>query len=1296
MSEQTLRDICGKFRVKLRAMLVEYGILQLVFVGLTAALILILADWHFRFSQDLRMVALLAVLVCAGLCGYFGLYRPLRRTWKDDDVLGYMDRISAQGGDALMTLRDLAHPETMREYDTAHGKEIVRSVLAELSASIAKVNINSVLRRNPVDLWRKIAGTMVVIFVVGLVMPRDAISHSSYLGIGLKRLLLPYASVFWPQATRLFVQDPPSGWRVPKGEQLIVKARIDGVIPSIVSIVYQSQSSDAWITERMAVNATAKEAMFTFGEMSEPMTFYCIGGDDAEKRKYTVTVAERPVITGIKANYSYPAYMRLPKKATSSGQLAGPEGADVKLDFSASTSLQKVMLTVAYDGEEVSKPLEIKDLRGNNFSHEMRLTKSGSYVVELTDKQNLKNGRVERYEIRVEPDNPPEVVLEEPVTDMLLTGNGKVHVKFKAKDDYNLTELGVMMAPVGDKGRKLSDRITGDFWQAGVSNAPVGEGDFFLDFPREKDKGTLKDFKIDQGAELELWVHAVDCNPTGKGVTESIRVRLSVLTETDFMDAIVLKAKELMNDARVGWMGVAGAYHDGNKWVKQTGDDKLLAELFDQELTAERSADALKLHYQEIVQHMERNRMQKLFMMKRFENVGSLINDVSAMMMEIGKKVAMGQPTSSQEAELEAKRAKMAKVLQAVSLDQKKAAWQMRLLYDRLADWVALQTVLLKTRRIEELQTKLNLSTDQFVKKTLGREARDLEDIETRQMREIGGLQQTVYDMEEAVEKELLQLTVQAGKEGRKKVWEALMTAFRDLRDNRIKDKLKQASMNILDAKGDLVRNDQKKVLEVVSTVNRALIIAGEQVPEEVSAAVFAQELEDPRGKKDENAIETTAGAEIDVDDVKSRERIAILDDSKMGSIEDTLDRIYRMQEDVRNRTLHIADRGKLPPRYAALRIGLTSYRQGMVTNLLNRALAQMKDYGNAKAADAGQPPSGVDPMVEKLRTRANSHLDDCLGGADDAAKLIMEGDFSLLVLGLQTHVQQGSRDVRVFLQQSERTYKLAVDRKATNYKDPFDRTYLLNSNNFVTVADASKELEWGLVLQTSAQRESDLLAKLSDAKNLSPLSKSAIERLEKASRRKVADLVGLVSKTQAGVAAGVSDSSDPERKNENVQPAIQEKLLSQLNVKEYGGMLAQFDQKDYRNLAAKQETLRLSLSSILLSLSDIFEARVPPVIVIDEKDPGGPVDDSGAYIEYLDEQPAVLADRLEKDGEWIDLQTGDPEVRKALVKRLREIGKFDPRYARLQSAYFQALSQDFQAKARKGVDKKKKDDGKK
>jgi hypothetical protein len=1098
---------------------------------------------------------------------------------------------------------------------------------------------------------------------------------------------MPYASIYWPQRTRILVQVPGIGWRVPCGEPLTIRAKIDGEIPAAVDIVYRSGGSESWITERMAVDAGAAEARFAFSEMNEPVTFYCAGGDDRERRKYSVTVAERPLLTGVKATYTYPRYMRLPRKITPTGQLAAPEGTEVKLEFTASTELAEAVIRFDLDGEEpVSVP--VAEIRGQSFSYELSLTRSGSYTVELTDRDNLRNGRPERCEIRVEPDSPPEVTLQEPIQDVILTPSGRIRVKFKAKDDYNLTELTVMLGPVGTPGQPLTDRITGPFWDSATTLHPAGEAEFDLDFKTQAETN-LKHLNIRQGAELELWIRAVDCNPSGKGITESVKVRVSVLQPTDFMDAVVLRAKDLMGDARVGWYSAAGACHDGTKWVKEPKDDKVLGAVLDQEAAAERAAAALTLRFPEIVQHMQRNRMQELFMSKRLDRIGARITDLGAQLPAIARKIAAGQPESIEENQPDRRRAKMAKALEGVLADQNKVAWQMRILYDRLADWVALQSALLKTRRIEELQREINAGTDRFVKKTGTREARELDDAEVRAMRELGGQQQTVLDMEEAVEKELTELLLQADRDGRRKLWEALAKAYDELRRNRIRDKLKQASTFILDARGDMVRNDQKLVLEVVATVNRGLIKAGEEVPEDPPASMLTRLIDDPRDREEAVAkIKEPTGEAVEAEAYKQLGRLDILRAAAADSLDETLEQIALRQEDARNRSQHVGGRTERGPRYTFLRTGLLSHRQADIITLLGKAVSQVKDYGQsaatAKDKDAPLPP---DPAIERTRERLNRQIQDYLACAEDANRMLRVNDYGALAVGLQNHIFCGVRELRTLMQETEKKHSTQVDRQATKYLDPFGQPYLLREKNLDLVVDEGKYLEWALALQSAAQRESEMIAEATNAgPNLSAPAKTALDRLIKSSRGKCEEAAGLIVRMHSVLSAGIQDPAEPERENEKVKSRIQERVLSPLNVEPFHDCLAQFERKEYRGLVTKQEGLRRNISGVLVSLIDLLGMPVPPKQAVDHLanlDTGEVVAGASGFIEYRDEQPAVLADLIEKEGDWIDRQTGGPEVRKELVRRLREMPKFDPRHARLQSAYFQAIAQHFQAQAR-------------
>jgi hypothetical protein len=527
--------------------------------------------------------------------------------------------------------------------------------------------------------------------------------------------------------------------------------------------------------------------------------------------------------------------------------------------------------------------------------------------------------------------------------------------------------------------------------------------------------------------------------------------------------------------------------------------------------------------------------------------------------------------------------------------------------------------------------------------------------------------------MEEAVEKALVELILQADRDGRKKVWEALAKAFDALRRNRIKDKLKQAATFILDARGDVVRNDQRLVLATVATVNRGLIRAGEEAPDGPPAATLAALIDDPRGKEEAVAkVKEPAGEAVEADEYKNLGRLDILRAAAADSLDATLEQAALRQEDVRNRSQHVAERAARSPRYTFLRIGLLSLRQGNVASLLSKALTQVSDYGKPSEALGPGPPAPPDPMSDRTRERLTRQVHDLLACAEDADRLLQANQFGPLAVGLQSHVHRGARELRMLMQETERKHKLHLDRQATRHQDAFGRPYLLREKNLDVTIEEAKNLEWALVLAAAAQRESELLAA------------AAPDRLLKSTRGKCEELSALIGKSHAALLAGLQDPTDPAKENEKVKPLIEKKVLAQLDPKAFADALAQLDRKEYQALALKQDGLRRAISAALVSLADLLEAPVPPEKATDHLanlDTGEVVADSGGFIEYRDEQPAVLADLIEKEGGWIDQQVGNPDVRKEMVRRLRAMPRFDPRYARLQSAYFQALAQHFQAK---------------
>ncbi len=503
--------------------------------------------------------------------------------------------------------------------------------------------------------------------------------------------------------------------------------------------------------------------------------------------------------------------------------------------------------------------------------------------------------------------------------------------------------------------------------------------------------------------------------------------------------------------------------------------------------------------------------------------------------------------------------------------------------------------------------------------------------------------------------------------------------------------------MAILDARGEVVREDQELVLRTLAVVNRGLILAGEEAPEDPSAAMFAAIIDDPREKIDTPEAVASEGVELAEDVYKALEKVRIITEARADTLDETLSLVFHQQEDVRNRTRFVAERMAAFPRYMFLRTGLTALRQDKVVALLKKAMSQIPSYGKPDAAATtpdGKPPV-PDPTADEARKLLESEVGRYLARAEEAQRLIAESQFNRFVTETQTHILEGARDLRVYIQAREKLHGLWQARVNSNFLDSFGQPYLLRESNLRTMIDVARNLEWALVLQAATKRESALLAEAKRAALPGATFKQAVERITASAREKNAAIVATIRQFREAVAQGIADPTEPERSNEKVLPTLTDKILAPLPLAPFEECVKAFEAGTYDTLAMKQDGLRRALSDTIVTLYDLFESRVPPKPPIFDplaQDYGTREAGPGLLIDYADEKPDAVANRVEKDGAWIDAITGDANVRKQLVERLRKMSDFDRRYSRLQSAYFQAVAQRFEAKAKTTEEEPKKE----
>jgi hypothetical protein len=219
--------------------------------------------------------------------------------------------------------------------------------------------------------------------------------------------------------------------------------------------------------------------------------------------------------------------------------------------------------------------------------------------------------------------------------------------------------------------------------------------------------------------------------------------------------------------------------------------------------------------------------------------------------------------------------------------------------------------------------------------------------------------------------------------------------------------------------------------------------------------------------------------------------------------------------------------------------------------------------------------------------------------------------------------------------------------------------------------------------LQEAAVRESELLARAKELKRPTETCRTAVARLKQSARTRNNLLLAMMERTQETVSSRITDPDDPERQNEKVRPLLQERVLDPLTPEEFKGLLEQFEREDYAKLALKQESLRQRIFGAVLSLRGMFHDYVPPKPPAPK--PKKKKDEPHLREDYPepDESPKAVAAWLEKHGAWLDVHLGDPEVRRALIEKLRGMDRFDDRYWRLQSTYLKFLAQGFRPKSR-------------
>lgn len=259
----------------------------------------------------------------------------------------------------------------------------------------------------------------------------------------------------------------------------------------------------------------------------EPVEF-CFTVGRARSRWHAVDVRLEPRIAAAEVQVVPPAYSGLPARRffLGSEDLAGLKGSRVELTLTSNRPLLDGRLLLRPGNGDATVPAIPGEKTGE---HSVRfawtLDAPASAEITIRDVRGTPNETPFIVAQRVVPDEPPAVTLNSPPPFSLATPGIVVPVEGRADDDLGLRRVDLARALVGyrDRLREVGPN------EPGARFEYTGE----LELPK---------LGVEAGQVLEIYIEALDSNPSLAGLSASEVARVQIISEEEY--ALMLRVQE--------------------------------------------------------------------------------------------------------------------------------------------------------------------------------------------------------------------------------------------------------------------------------------------------------------------------------------------------------------------------------------------------------------------------------------------------------------------------------------------------------------------------------------------------------------------------------------------------------------------------------------------------------------------------------------------------------------------------------------------------------------------------------
>lgn len=428
-------------------------------------------DWMIHFDDPgLRLVIGVSLLAAAGVMAWRQLIRPLLQPLTTSFLaLRIERRFPGLHSRVVSAVEFLQH-----RLDPKLGSpELQQAVVKNALRDLEKIETNDVVETKAVKRIA-IAGA-----ILGVIIATVVVLHPVEAGTSVKRLMFPFANCPWPRQFELKLVRPDMSPVVQSADKPMLIARGDtlelyvvgkhGRLPERVWFEHRIGDDEdvkreplRQTTLRDEKGRTSEAAVISWVAGRGPLTFRAIGGDDDTMAFQRVEVVQPPTLESLRVTVTPPKYCGRPAETLPQGvgHVAGLLGTEVSIQAVSDKPLKSAQLRVA---DKPAKALQIAEDQ-LSFTATFKVTDPGvtGYWFELTDLEGFNDPESPRFELRGIADSVPDIVIEDPVVDMIVSEDVELPVKILAKDDLGLRSVRISYTLNEDPAQVLIPLITHD------------------------------------------------------------------------------------------------------------------------------------------------------------------------------------------------------------------------------------------------------------------------------------------------------------------------------------------------------------------------------------------------------------------------------------------------------------------------------------------------------------------------------------------------------------------------------------------------------------------------------------------------------------------------------------------------------------------------------------------------------------------------------------------------------------------------------------------------------------------